>query len=100
MGEHKELLLCDCKSTEHLMVIHYDDDPEWDNVYMHIHLSPDGGFWTRLWRAIKYVFGHRSKYGDFDEFIFDPKDAHKFQKIATHLKKLKTKQSEGTKNEK
>lgn len=90
--EHKEFLLCDCKSTEHQILIHYDDDPEWDNVYMHVHLNPDCGFWKRLIHAIKYLFGHRSRYGDFDEFIFDPDDAYKIQKIATHLKKIKTKQ--------
>ncbi len=92
MAEHKELLLCDCKSTEHQIVIHYDDDPEWDNVYLHVHLSQDGGFLKRFGRAIKYLFGHRTKYGDFDEFIFNPDDANKIQRIATHLKKIKARQ--------
>ena len=92
--EHKEFILCECTSTEHQMVITYDDDPEWDRVYLHVHLSPDAGFWERLGRAINYLFGHRTKYGDFDEFIFNSDDANKFQAIATHLKKIKKRELE------
>ena len=96
MSEKKETLLCECKSTEHVMVVHYDDDPDWDRVYVHIHLSQDAGFWKRLGRAINYLFGHRTKYGDFDEFIINPDDANKVQRIATHLKKIKQR-AEGVK---
>lgn len=34
-----------------------------------------GNVFYRLYRAVKYVFGYRSCYGDFDSFEFDEKDA-------------------------
>lgn len=33
-----------------------------------------------LYRYIKYIFGYKSIYGAFEEFIFDPKDSGKLQK--------------------
>lgn len=33
-----------------------------------------------------YIFGHRSAYGDFDEFIFNPKDADRLQSVVDHLR--------------
>ena len=92
MAEHKELILCECYSTDHQIIFLYDDDPAWDRVYVHIHLNPDRGFWKRLFAGLKHAFGYRSRYGAFDEIIINPKDAEKFQKIATHLKKIKARQ--------
>lgn len=43
-------------------------------------------FWQRLKYAIKYVFGYKSKYGAFDEFIFRKEDADKLQSIVDYLK--------------
>lgn len=43
-------------------------------------------FWKRIKNAIKYIFGHRSIYGDFDEFIFKKEDANKLQAIVDYLK--------------
>ena len=43
-------------------------------------------FLKRVWSAIKYIFGYRSKYGHFDEFIFNKEDSDKLQKIVNHLK--------------
>lgn len=88
MSKHEDLILCECSSTDHQLLFLYDDDPNWDRVYVHFHLSPDYGFWKRLWRGIKYAFGYRSRYGDFDEIILRPDDAEKFQKIADKLKEL------------
>ena len=89
--EKNELIICQCHSTEHMIVFRYDDDPEWEEIYAHIHLSPNRGFWKRLWAGLKYAFGHTSKYGHFDEVIIKPEDHAKFQRIATHLKKSKPK---------
>jgi hypothetical protein len=35
------------------------------------------------------MFGYKSKYGAWDEFIFDPKDADKLQDLVNYLKKDK-----------
>jgi len=41
--------------------------------------------------GIKYIFGYQSKYGAFDEFIINPKDANKLEKIVKYLKSDKCK---------
>lgn len=43
---------------------------------------------------MKYICGHRSIYGDFDEFIFDVDDADRLQIIVDHLKAFKKKREE------
>ncbi len=79
-----ELLICDCKNTEHQLIFSYfEDDPKW--VYLSIHLVPEHNIWKRIINAFKYIFGHRSVYGHFDEFIFQRKDAYKLAKLAKHL---------------
>ena len=40
-----------------------------------------------MWYAIKYVFGARSIYGDFDEVIINPNDADRLQKVVDFLKR-------------
>jgi hypothetical protein len=52
--------------------------------YAHVHLSPMP-FWKRLRNGIRYIFGRRSKYGDFEEFMFSPLDAEKLQKLVNYL---------------
>jgi hypothetical protein len=38
---------------------------------------------------VKYIFGHKSKYGAWDEFMFNPEDADKLQELVDYLKKQK-----------
>lgn len=78
--------LCRCHSPEHQLTFvanPYNDID--DSVYVYIHLKTLP-FWKRLWHGIKYIFGHRSIYGDFDEFIFNEEDAGNLQKIVDLLK--------------
>lgn len=83
--EEREICICKCTSIEHQLVFTYFTNGETDDVYVSVHLVP-ASFWTRLVNGIKYIFGHRSKYGDFDEFIFDKKDADKLQRVVNYLK--------------
>jgi len=65
---NEEILVCACHSTEHQIVIQKDEE---ENVlYCSIHLCPLP-WYERIVNGIKYIFGYRCKYGDFDEFIFD-----------------------------
>lgn len=82
-----ELFICQCHNTEHQLIFSYSI--ELDSVYCDIHLIPEYNIFKRIWNAIKYIFGHRSKYGHFDEFIFNSEDADKLQKIVDHLKTSK-----------
>ena len=86
MKTEPNILICDCSSEEHQIVIRKDQD---DNmVYCHIHLTQHG-FWRRLLKGVKYIFGYKSKYGHWDEFIFTPKHVEKLKEITDILSQTK-----------
>lgn len=82
--DKKELFICECNSIEHQIVMSYFKDEK--EVYCSVHLIPERNVFKRIIHAVKYVFGHRSVYGDFDEFIFNPKDADRLQSVVDHLR--------------
>ena len=90
-----ELLICECHSTDHQIILlhEYDEEKdENDNIikkfpmcYVQIHLNNFNTFWQRVKYGIKYIFGYKCRYGAFDDFIFNPEDAPKLQKLVDHL---------------
>ena len=81
-----EILVCECSSREHQIVIEYE--PEDNLVYCSIHLT-NNGFFSRFKTAIKYLFGYKCRYGHWDEFIFRVNHADKLEEIAKILKSEK-----------
>jgi hypothetical protein len=77
----EEFFLCACHSPEHqvLLIGFASEDERERELYLTIHLSQYKGFFGRLWGAIKYIFGYRSKYGDFDTWLLRPDDAERFK---------------------
>ena len=71
------IMFCKCNSFDHQLVGWYDKQE--DELYLEIHLS-SGGFFKRLWKAIKYVVGYKSIWGDWDEFIMDSKNIDRLYK--------------------
>ena len=61
-----EFIVCSCMSDEHVVHFMYCEWGEGDNdLYMSVFLR-GWPWWKRLWIALRYVLGHRSKYGEFD----------------------------------
>ena len=63
-------IVCACTSDEHtLRLMHFKARPEtgddYDEMYWSVYLRK-WPWYKRLWIAVRYIFGHRSKYGDFD----------------------------------
>lgn len=79
-----ELFICQCHNTEHQLIFSYLPDEK--IVYMNVHLITEHNIFKRIWYAIKYIFGYRSMYGHFDEFIFNSKDVDKLQNIVNFLR--------------
>lgn len=75
-----ELLICACSSDEHQIIIHNDDDI----IYCSVHLV-NLPFFKRLWNAIKYVFGYKCKYGNFEEFILSKKHVDSLKDVVKFL---------------
>ena len=85
--ERRETLICQCNSEEHqFSFVWFEDEQGQGEVYMECHLTPLP-FWQRLKNGIKYIFGHRSVYGDFDDIILRKEDAHKLERVDEFLKK-------------
>lgn len=85
--EHRETFICQYNSVEHqFSFVWYEYDDCESEVYMEVHLAPLS-WWNRLKNGIKYIFGHRSIYGDFDEVIFKKEDASKLERVVEFLKK-------------
>jgi hypothetical protein len=66
----RTLYICRCFSLEHSLFVCADDE----DLFIEVHLSPLP-LWKRLGNAVRYVFGRRSLYGDFEEIILRPEDA-------------------------
>lgn len=83
--ELQELLICNCYNAEHQLIFRtVKDDPDrW--VYVDFHLCPLP-FFKRLWHGIKYIFGYRCKYGDFDEVVLTKEHVESLEKVVEFLK--------------
>ena len=61
----KDIIICDCNSTEHQMVILYSEDEnqgiKYPMCYVHIHLTKKP-FLKRLKYAIQYLLGRQCNY--------------------------------------
>lgn len=57
---------CPCSDPEHHIIYSMFDDEE--EIYLHVQLN-NGKWYQRVWKAIKYVFGYKCKFGHFEEFI-------------------------------
>ena len=79
-GERK-LLVCDCGDVSHQLIIQSTVD---GNVIVSVHLT-QFPFWKRLANGIRYIFGHRSKYGDFEEVILNKSHATALQEAVNVL---------------
>lgn len=88
MYDNEEVLICSCHNIEHQLIITYSKDCGCNCVYCYIHLAKLP-FLKRLKHGLKYIFGYKSMYGDFEEFIFNPKDVKKMQRVVKYLKKCK-----------
>lgn len=89
MSKKEEILICECNSIEHSLIFKYDTDPNWEFVYVDIHLSKRNGFWERLKYGIKYIFGYKCRFGAFDEIILKTDDIHKLKNIVKYLEEVK-----------
>jgi len=86
-SEVTEILICDCNSTDHQLVMYYDKDDEFghEEVFIHFHLSNHRSFWGRLKYGLKYIFGYKSRFGAWDELVLKPTDVNKLQRMVDYL---------------
>lgn len=81
--EYSTLLLCDCSSLEHQIILRYEESDNMIFAGIHLNKLP---FLKRMILGIKYIFGYSCKYGHFEEFVLKREHAWKLQKLANDLK--------------
>jgi len=87
-----KILICDCSSVEHQMVLRFEDDEDLGRmVYVEIHLMPLA-WYERLWQGLKYIFGYKCCYGDFEEMILSPRHARQVYDLYRFLRPKLTKE--------
>lgn len=84
MKEKPEIFICSCGSFEHQLIFWYDEDE--NDIHVYHHIITYRNFFKRLWVGLKYAFGYKSRYGEFDSFIFQPED---LDRLNTFLQKIK-----------
>lgn len=77
-----DILVCACNDVEHCMIFSYDED----FFSVNIHLKKRS-FWARLVYAVKYIFGRQSKYGAFQEVLFEEKQINDLKAIIRKYEK-------------
>lgn len=86
ISEHFE---CICSTPEHTIRFKLEDYGDNDtSLYMSIFLDQYHGFFSRLWIAIKYIFGYKCKYGHWDCTMFKVEDADRLIELLEVYKKL------------
>lgn len=85
-----DLLICECGDLDHQLILSYwptdifpDQDPE---ISVNVKLNPAKPWWKRIIIAVKYIFGKKCKYGDFDEIVLKGEDYDKLKNAADYLK--------------
>lgn len=72
-NQRKKWIECTCTSPEHVLLLRFftDEKEKYDHsLYVDVYLQMPK-WYKRIWRAIKYIFGYRSRYGDFTEIVYD-----------------------------
>lgn len=75
----QEFFTCICNSDEH--TLRFILDPEDGEIFVSAFLDEWPYWYVRVWRAIKYVFGYKCKYGHWDSFIMDYDDYNRFHEL-------------------
>ena len=68
----REIYVCQCHSLDHILSFWYDEED--DMFVAETKLLPNRSFWKRFVNAITYLFNFKSKYFQFEEFLFKPED--------------------------
>jgi len=63
----REYIECECGTPEHTLRFTWEDGPDWPEIYVEVHLDHHYGIFKRIWYGIRYIFGFKSVYGQFDE---------------------------------
>jgi len=68
---------CKCGSTEHTLRFTFDKGNK--ELYTDIYLNQWRPLWKRILVGIKYIFGYKCKYGEWDCWVLNKADAKRLR---------------------
>lgn len=80
------IIICECFSMEHQMVLINPNDGD-NEIFVQVHLATHRNFFKRILVAIKYVFGYKSRFGAWDEFIWGPEQTKQLETFLANRSK-------------
>lgn len=78
---------CSCNSPEHTLRFVIDDSDDDKELYTEVHLTEVNSFFKRCWIALKYIFGYKCKYGNWDCWLLKTEDITKLEELLAYIKK-------------
>lgn len=76
LAEQEAIIVrCSCGYSDHAVEFSYFRDEELPELYLAFHLVSYDNVFRRVWRAIQYIFGHKSRYGNWDTVLLRQWDA-------------------------
>lgn len=85
-----KIFICDCYSPEHQIIFNtdlFEEDDFIEGIFFQVHLTTVDGFFKRLWKGLRYAFGYKSRYGEWDMFIFNRDDINELDAVIQQYKK-------------
>lgn len=82
---------CACGSDEH--TLRFTLDKKDGEIFTSVHLNNWLPWYERLWRATKYVFGYKCRYGHWDCWIMRSEDAGKLMALLEELEPSNAKET-------
>jgi hypothetical protein len=79
----RKIFVCECHSLEHQVTFWYDEEE--DSLFTEVHLITHKNFFKRVLVGIKYMFGYKSRFGQWDEFMFKPEDVIKLKEYVNKI---------------
>jgi hypothetical protein len=72
----KHYFECDCGSDEHRFCVTSEEEENElpPQLYFHIQMSQYRNFLQRFVEGVRYIFGHKSRYGHWDTINISPDD--------------------------
>ena len=83
-----QIVVCDCHSSEHHLQLHYfidNDNPFPREVYIQPFLNTYYNFWKRVKAGIKYIFGYKCMYGQWDSMCITRENYQAFKDMIDFL---------------
>lgn len=85
----RKFFTCSCGDCSHNFAISYDPNCELtdpDYLYLHVHLIQSNNFFTRVYKALMYVFNFESTYwGHYTEILLDKAQAEEFVEFISNM---------------